>query len=347
MEHKQSRFWRGILLLSGAVFGALSGCAPSDTWREDYAEVGVDVSPDGKHLLFIGLGRKHGDIFLLDLVSGKVKQLTDTDTDEKDAKFSADGKHIVFARWKPGFQSSGYINEMRIWTMELATKKETQITFPSTQARPAQSGQTHTDDGPAFSADGKFVVFQRSVPRNGSPNIYVSDLYLAHLASGSLKRLTFDAQNATIRPVFWQNDKAVAYTMTRNSHWAEGAYLLSLPVGAANTTPTPAPTLLTPKGANYYAARPMEKNRLLLISDPGKKYVWKLTIREANGTFTYLDSSINGLDSPTYDPTNHRLYYLEGMNGLCCYDLRTKTKKKIADQAFFNAPLKQKVTALP
>ena len=292
MDYKKSRFWRGVLsLLVGAAFSALSGCAPSETWREDYAEVGVDVSPDGKHLLFIGRGRKHGDIFLLDLATGKVKQLTDTDTDEKDAKFSADGKHIVFARWKPGFMNNGYINEMRIFTMELATKKETQITFAAS-AQPAQSGQTHTDDGPAFSADGKFVVFQRSVPRNGSPNIYVGDLYLVHPASGSLKRLTFDAQNMTMEPVFWQNDKAIAYTTHKYEKEKEGNYLLSLPFHAAPPKIAPTPTLLSPKGANYAAARPMENGRMVLISDPGRKWVWKLTIREANGTFIYLDSSI-------------------------------------------------------
>jgi hypothetical protein len=155
---------------------------------------------------------------------------------------------------------------------------------------------------------------------------------MVEIVTGKTKRLTNQAYNSSLRPVW--HDGEVVYTACRNAYNAEGMYLLSVPV-----SPSPLPTLLTPKGANYHAARSCGNGRMVLISDPGQKWVWKLTLREADGTYTYLDDSVNGLMSPTYDSVNQRIYYLEGQNNVYCYDLQTRTKKQIADDSLFNTPL--------
>ncbi len=342
-----SGFWRAIFLPTlGAVLSALcaGGCtAPKNNPSHN---VTIEVSPNGESLLFTGEGKRGADIFLLDLTTGTVQQITDTDTQELTPKFSADGKWIVFTRGKPGLGSNNgqFVHDRRIFVRELATKKETQITFAPVNV---PASRTRTDYEPAFSADGRFVVFYGATPRNGSPFSYIGDIFCVEVASGRVRRLTQDNQNMAARPAFGEGDASIVYAVHKNEKEWEGTYLISLPFQAVPPKNALTPTLFTPKGANYYSARPMGKCRLILIGDPGRKWIWRLTIREANGTFTYLDDSTNGMSSPTYDKVNDRLFYLEGWNRLTCYDLKTKTKTIIAGQDFFDAPLKNKIDHLP
>jgi len=200
--------------LLGLAF-ATGGCMlASDENSEPHAQpTTIDVSPDGKHLVFTGNGRGVADIFTLDLTSGKVQQLTDTDTEELQPKYSPDGQSLVFSRAKPGFRPDGYLFERYIYVMDLATKKVTQIT----------NDPARYDYSPAFSSDGRFVVFQGSMPRNGSPNVYVSDVYCTELTTKKVTRLTNEAFNVMAEPVFWQSDTSILFTVHRYSNEARGS----------------------------------------------------------------------------------------------------------------------------
>ncbi len=314
--------------LAFLLFALGAGCVPAHPLNPDGSQTPhlshvstIDVSPDGRWLVFDGQGNGNADLYRLELQTGKVERLTDSGAEELQPKFSPDGKRVVFSRGAPGFAPSGYLHPRHLYVLDIASQKVTQLTDDSARF----------DYSPAFSPNGRFVAFDGAVPRNGSPHIYVGDVYMVEVATGKTKRLTHQAYNSSLRPVW--HEREIVYEATHNAYPTEGMYLLSVSVSSPHT-----PALLTPKGANYYAARSCGQGRMVLISDPAQKWVWKLTVREANGAYRFLDDSVNGLMSPTFDPTNQRIYYLEGQNNVYRYDLQTGTKKQIADDLLFTSP---------
>ena len=57
------------------------------------------VSPDGRHVAFAAWkGDDRGDLYLLDITSGGIRQLTDVSDYDRSPRFSHDGKRIFFLR---------------------------------------------------------------------------------------------------------------------------------------------------------------------------------------------------------------------------------------------------------
>ena len=92
--------------------------APAPAERFDWENRRVDEAP----LQWDGAGREllyftYGDLFLIDVPSGKWRQLTKTATAERDPKFSPDGKRVAFRRaWD-------------LYAMEVASGRETRLTM--------------------------------------------------------------------------------------------------------------------------------------------------------------------------------------------------------------------------
>jgi dipeptidyl-peptidase 4 len=76
-------------------------------------------SADGRRILLL----VKGDLFLWDSASGKLEQLTATSATEHDPKLSPDGAKVSFRR---GFD---------LYVLEIASKKETQLTFDGSETR--------------------------------------------------------------------------------------------------------------------------------------------------------------------------------------------------------------------
>ena len=87
-------------------------------WTNRRARLGgMQFSIDGKSLLYTS----GGDIFLIDVATGKWDQLTKTAVPELDAKLSPDGKTVAFRRgWD-------------LYTVDVASKKETRLTTGGTE----------------------------------------------------------------------------------------------------------------------------------------------------------------------------------------------------------------------
>jgi hypothetical protein len=168
-------------------------------------------SPDGLRIAFSALQNGIGDIFSLDLASGKIDNLTKDDFADYAPTFSPDGKTVVYLTRISG-------NE-KLFKLDLATGKKTQLTFG-----------THDDAAPKF-VDAETIIFpstatdpnksvEPEVARNGS----IYNLWTLNLANGELKQWT-DPIGGNFSPVILRDGKT---TRTAFVSYYKGDYELHI-----------------------------------------------------------------------------------------------------------------------
>jgi len=152
-----------------------------------------DFSPDGKKVVFAGLQGAVGDLFVLDLDTKQITNITKDNFADSGPTWSPDGKYIVYVARVSG-------NE-KLFKVDPATGMKTQLTFG-----------TH-DDAAAQFVDDDTLVFSSTatdpnqpidpdVARNG--NIY--NIWTLNLKNGELRQYT-DAVGGNLSPiVLRQND---------------------------------------------------------------------------------------------------------------------------------------------
>jgi hypothetical protein len=152
-----------------------------------------DISPDGRHVAFSALSGAIGDIFLVDVESGDLKNVTNDQFGDYAPTFSPDGKSLIYLARVSG-------ND-KLFTLDLATGKKTQLTFG-----------THDDGGAQF-MDANTIVFSSTatdpnqpidpeMARNG--NIY--NIWTLNLKNGELRQFT-DTLTANVSPVILNDGK--------------------------------------------------------------------------------------------------------------------------------------------
>src|SRR3954454_24908647 len=146
-----------------------------------------DFSPDGKSIAFAALRSAIADVFIIDIATGEIQNITNDQFGDYAPTWAPDGKSIVYIKRVSG-------ND-KLYRYDLATKKSTQLTFG-----------TH-DDGAAQFLDADTLVFPSTaldpsqpitpeVARNG--NIYNS--WTLNLKNGDLRQYT-DALGGNVSPV--------------------------------------------------------------------------------------------------------------------------------------------------
>ncbi|PYR77066.1 MAG: hypothetical protein DMF87_16880 [Acidobacteria bacterium] len=146
-----------------------------------------DFSPDGKKVVFAGLQGAIGDLFILDLETQQVTNITKDSFADSGPTWSPDGKFIVYVARVSG-------NE-KLFKIDPATGTKTQLTFG-----------TH-DDAAAQFVDQDTLVFSSTatdpnqpidpdVARNG--NIY--NIWTLNLKNGELRQYT-DAVGGNVSPI--------------------------------------------------------------------------------------------------------------------------------------------------
>jgi WD40-like Beta Propeller Repeat len=152
-----------------------------------------DISPDGRHVAFSALSGAIGDIFIVDVETGEVKNVTNDQFGDFAPTYAPDGKSLVYLARVSG-------ND-KLFSLDLATGQKTQITFG-----------THDDGGAQF-LDENTIVFSSTatdpnqpidpeVARNG--NIY--NIWMLNLKNGELRQYT-DTLTANVSPVVLRDQK--------------------------------------------------------------------------------------------------------------------------------------------
>jgi hypothetical protein len=186
-------------------------------------------SPDGRTIAFAGLQNAKSDLFIVDVESGQVSNLTQDQFYNYAPIFAPDGKSIVYLARVSG-------NE-KLFRLDLATKKATQVTFG-----------TH-DDAAARFMDADTIVFASTaidpaqtvdpeVARNG--NIY--NLWTLNMKTGELKQYT-DSLGGNLGPVVLKDAKGTrgAFVTYYKGQYGLHSMELNKPLKAAATADFGAP----------------------------------------------------------------------------------------------------------
>ena len=111
----------------------------------------IDVSPDGKHIVFDLLG----DLYLISIRGGKATQITSGMALDTQPRFSPDGSKILFISDRDGAEN--------IWILNLGTTLSSKL---FNKDKIIFSAITNGDDAsyasPEWSPDGKYVVVSRT-----------------------------------------------------------------------------------------------------------------------------------------------------------------------------------------
>ena len=193
--------------------------------------ISVDVSPDGKTILFDMMG----DLYTIPITGGKATRITDGMPYDVHPRYSPDGKSILFISDKSGSDN--------LWTMDLESKEQKQLTKDKNKyhvsadwspdgdyivgtrgRRNIKPFIVHKDGGsganllsdnkaskyidPAFSADGRYIYFST---RRGAWN------YNAQLPQYQI--MSFDREDADTETITSRYGSAFTPTLSNDGNW--------------------------------------------------------------------------------------------------------------------------------
>jgi len=151
----------------------------------------VDVSPDGKEIIFDLLG----DIYSLKIAGGEAKSLTSGAMWDMQPRFSPDGKMIAFTSDRAGGDN--------IWVMDRDGKNPKQVTKESFRLL----------NSPAWSPDGQYIAARKHF--TASRSLGAGEIWLYHVSGGDGLQVTKKAndQKDVGEPVFSKDGKRIYYSM--------------------------------------------------------------------------------------------------------------------------------------
>ena len=166
-----------------------------------------DISPDGKQVAFAALQGATGDIFVVDIETGELKNVTKDDRGDFSPTWSPDGKSIVHL--------ARVSQNDKLFRIDLATGERKQLTFG-----------THDDGGPQF-MDADTLVFpstaidpNQSIPDDVQKNGNIYNIWTLNLKNSELRQYT-DTLTGNTSPVVLrdQTPARIAFITYYKSEW--------------------------------------------------------------------------------------------------------------------------------
>ena len=152
-----------------------------------------DISPDGREVAFAAMTGAVADIFIVNIDSGKVRNVTNDEFGNYAPTYSPDGQSIVYMARISG-------ND-KLFKLDLASGAKTQLTFGTHDDGGAQFVDNDTLVFPSTALDPNQPV-EPEVARNG--NIY--NIWTLSLKNGELKQYT-DTLTGNVSPIVLRDQK--------------------------------------------------------------------------------------------------------------------------------------------
>lgn len=157
--------------------------------------IALDVSPDGKSIVFDFLG----DIYTIPITGGDATQLTEGMQFDAQPRYSPDGKKIIFISDESGGEN--------VWTLNLDDKEKKQIT----------KGNDNRYQGPEWTPDGKYMIASRQ-GGDGSHKIW-----LYHVDGGSGVALVKEPNSLRMLEGAFSDDDQYVWFSERSGSWTYNA----------------------------------------------------------------------------------------------------------------------------
>ena len=304
-------------------------------------------SPDGNQVAFVWYGPKqdNADIYVKLIGAENAVRLTNDPATDGSPAWSPDGRYIAFLRVLSGnkagvlvvpaiggpehklaevsggdFWSSGLswfpdgkwlavADQQSVYVLSLDTGEKHRLTFPP-------SGRN--DDCPAFSPDGRSLVFSRNFA-TGVSEIYLLALSENLTAKQEPKQLTFKNEWSK-GPVWTANGREIIFSSGVGSYegsgWLPGARpeLWRMPVPGSGAPAQPHVTAI--QGATPAISR--QGNRLAYTRSLTDINIWRLEVPGSNRRASEpvnLISSTHYEDSPQYSPDGKRVVFCSSRSG--------------------------------
>ena len=244
-------------------------------YTDDYSPA---ISPDGKWLAFASNRLQNAELYLMDLTTRTLQQLTHTDElDEYMPAFSPDGKSIAFVSERtrggmmlPSVQASGSDpRRATIYLMDIDGRNQR----PLIDIDGAQRA-------PVFSPDGQKIAFESKAPTQGTEsepgsteNNDTLEIYVVHTDGTNKRQLTHNDVDDG-HPTWAPNGKQIAFTGMVNDIYqifsidAGGGTVQQLTYG--NT------------GSHYHPTFSPDGKRIIYVSNAHNHYT--LWMMDADGT---------------------------------------------------------------
>lgn len=164
--------------------------ATEGTW------ISLDISPDGSKIVFDFLG----DLYLMPFQGGKAEPLTQDMAFEGQPRFSPDGTSIVYTSDRSGGEN--------IWTLDIASKKETQLT----------KGNANRYQSPEWSPDGAYIIASKAGMRGGALT-----LWMYHKEGGSGTKLIDKPEDLKTTGAAFNQEERYIWFSERRRDWQYNA----------------------------------------------------------------------------------------------------------------------------
>lgn len=309
MPHKKpfvSALLVGLVAMVG-VAGYFAVRAESSQVEETY--VSFDVSPDSSQVVFASAD---ADLYLLNLRTQQVRQLTRSVSLETEPAFSPDGRSIVYASSaKEGGGAGIYVRSL-----------------DGRLVRELTRGQTAFDAMPSYSSDGKLITFVRaSRHRPYSMGGWTWDNYDVYVMSrdgSGLHQVTKHSYYQANRPHFFRDGKQIIFAAS-GDYPDTRTYLFSVPADGvqppAKFMPPTAPLSDDGSSPSYCAVWGGDSSpglggkRVAFVSDRAKGYAYDLWVTGASGGKPHA-LNITGISKynqqPVFTPDGDHVMFLAG-----------------------------------
>ena len=192
-----------------------------------------DISPDGRTVVFSALHRAVGDIYLLDVDTREVTNLTEDDFADYAPTFSPDGSFLVYLARISG--------NNKLFKLDLETKDKTQLTFGTFSEAAAQFIDDHTLVFSSTATDPLLPV-DPDVAANGD----IFNVWTLDLNNGELRQFTDTATgNVSTIVLLGEDETRVAFVTYFKGEYGVHTVVRDEPLYTASTTDygEPGPTI--------------------------------------------------------------------------------------------------------
>lgn len=319
------------LLFCATIAGCFSAGAP----LVEHENVAFDVSPNGEQVAFASA---EGDIFLLELNSRKVTQLTKTVAVESSPAYSPDGKTIIYAAAAAGQQS----------------RHISRILLDGTNGEQLTNEAGVSDWIPKFSPNGLQIVFARAHRHRrysmGGWTWDNWDVYIMDADGGKVRRLTNNNYYRISGVEFSRNGNSILFSAASDL----GTNVFDVSV-EGSTFPKPGiPQPASPGKYGTWASEPdcsPDGKKIVVISDRATRFHYDLVLIDvASGNAKALRAtSVSRYNTqPVFTPDGRQILFLAGtvwnsesrpIFSLWSIDVAGGNAKEIAGSQLFTNPM--------